>query len=323
MVLGLILLVGGIYAGYRAVFPPLPLVGVIQWTKEIKSFEDSLQGVIEGLREEGYQDGLNIHLEVRNAGGKRDRAAAAAREFQERSACLLITVGTVPTLVALEVSPIPVVYTTVGAPKATGLSRPSPPKAVRFTGTSMEVPIHDQLQFLLLARPGLKRLGILFCNATPQAVATGEKAEQLSPGLGLRPILRAVPDESPEHLEEILADLLAAKIDALFIPTDPVLGTPKNLRIICDATLRASIPVMAPDGDSVVYGPLLAYHCDFMDIGRQSGRQAAQLLRGTPLEQVPQESPDIKRLTLNLKVAQRLNLRLSRQLLCQAYHLYQ
>lgn len=326
IVLGLILVLGGIYVGQRVLFPDLPLVGVIQWTREIKPFEDSLQGVTEGLREEGYQDGLNIRLEVRNAGGERDRAAAAAQEFQERGARLLITVGTVPTLIALEVtrdSKIPIVYTNVGAPNATGLSRPAPPKSIRFTGTSMEVPIQEQLRFLLLAQPALKRLGILFCNATPQAVATGEKAEQLCPSLGLTPILRAVTDDRPELLEQTLTDLLAEKIDALFIPTDPVLAQPKNLRIICDLTMRSFIPVMSPEGSSMAYGPLLSYHCDFMDVGRQSGRQAARLLNGVPLERVPPESPDIKKLTINLKVAQSLNLPLSRQLLCQAYHLYQ
>ncbi|MEW6660320.1 MAG: ABC transporter substrate-binding protein [Thermodesulfobacteriota bacterium] len=323
MVLALILLVGGIYAGYRAFFPDLPLVGIIQWTKEIKPFEDSLQGVIEGLREEGHEDGLNIRLELRNAAGERDKVAAAARDFQERGARLLVTVGTVPTLIALEATKIPIVYTTVGAPNATGLSRPAAGKSMRFTGTSMEVPIQEQLRFLLLARPGLKRLGILFCNATPQAVATGEKAEQLCSSLSLKPILRTVTDERPELLEQTLAGLLAEKIDALFIPTDPVLGKPKNLQIICDVALRACIPVMVPEGTSMAYGALLSYHCDFTDVGRQSGRQAARLLHGTPMEQVPPESPDIRRLTINLKVAQRLNLHLSRQLLCQAYHLYQ
>ena len=54
-----------------------------------------------------------------------------------------------------------------------------------------------------------------------------------------------------------------------------MLRKPKNLEIICQATARVYIPVMVPDGNSVAHGPLLSYHCDFMEIGRQSGRQAA------------------------------------------------
>lgn len=324
ILLGLIIFLGGIYVGHRVLSPDLPLVGVIQWTKEIKPFEESLQGVIEGLREDGYQDGLNIRLEVINAQG--EKAAAAAREFLKKKAGLLITVGTVPTLIALEVTrdtKIPIVYTLVGSPNATGLSPPPPPQAVRFTGTSMEVPVVEQLRFLLLALPGLKRLGILFCNATPQAVATGEEAERVSPTLGLTPILRKVTDDRPETLLQTVTDLVHEKIEALFIPTDPVLAIPKNLQIICHAALRAFIPVMAPEGSSMAYGPFISYHGDFAEIGRQSGRQAARLLNGTPLDQVPPESPEIKILTINLKVAHELHMSLSRQLLSQADQFHQ
>jgi len=323
IVLGLILFVGGIYVGYRAMFPDLPLVGVIQWTGEIKTFEESLQGVVEGLREEGYQEGLNIRLEVKNVQRQRDAAAAAARDFQEEGARMLITLGTLPTLIALKFTNIPLVYTTVAAPNVTGLSRPAPPKSIRFTGTSMEVPIQEQLRFLLLARPALKRLGILFCTATPQAAALGEAAEKVSAKLGLVPIIRSVKDDHPDTLLKAVNDLLSQRLDALFIPTDPVLVRPKNLKIICNATSKALIPVMVANGRSVAHGALMAYHCDFVEMGRQAGRQAARLLLGVPLEQVPPESPNIKRLTLNLKVAQDLGILLPRQLLCQAYQLYQ
>ena len=129
VVLGLILLFSGIYAGHRLLFPALPLVGVIQWTSETRSFEDCLQGVTDGLREEGFQDGLNIRLEVKNIQGKREAAAAATQDFRKRGASLLITLGTVPTRIALEAtqgSDIPIVYANVGAPEATG-SPGSPP----------------------------------------------------------------------------------------------------------------------------------------------------------------------------------------------------
>jgi ABC-type uncharacterized transport system substrate-binding protein len=323
LVLGLIIFLGGIYVGYRAIFPDLPLVGIIQWTREIKTFEESLQGVIEGLREEGFQDGLNIRLAIKNVHGERDEAAAASRDFQKKGARLLITLGTVPTLIALETTTIPLVYTTVGAPNATGLSRPAAGKGIRFTGTSMEVPIREQLRFMLMVRPGLKRLGILFCNATPPAVATGEEAEKVSRSMGLTPILRTVTDDRPELLTQTLTDLLNQRIGALFIPTDPVLAQPKNLRLICGLSMRYFIPVMVPNGDSVAYGPLLAYAGDFVEMGRQAGRQAAQFLKGVSLDQVPPESPNIKRLTINLKTAQDLGFLLPRQFLCQAYQLYQ
>ena len=323
---GVVLLLGGIYLGHRLLFPPLPLVGVVYWASDIDTYEDSVQGVIEGLREEGYEHGLNIHLEVKNARRERNAAAAEFRNFQKRGARLLITSGTVPTLIALEVtrdSNIPIIYTNVSSPNAVGLARPAPPAPLRFTGASREVPVGEQLRFLLLARPGIKRLGILLCTATPQALANGGEAEKASPELGLVPIMRQVADDHPDTLLKTVNDLCSKHIDALFIPTDPVLVRPKNLKIICHATSKGLIPVMVSNGSSVAHGPLMAYHCDFVEMGRQSGRQAARLLQGVPLEQVPPESPNIKRVSINLKVVQDLNLLLPRQLLSQAYKFYQ
>jgi ABC-type uncharacterized transport system substrate-binding protein len=318
-----ILVLSGIYAGLRLLFPPLPLVGVIKWSQEIKVIDEAPHWVTEGLREEGFQDGLNIRLEVRNARGERDEATALAREFVQKGARLLITIGTVPTLIALEVtrdSNIPVIYNAVAAPNATGLARPAPPEASSFTGASMEVPAMEQLRFLLLALPKLKRLGILFCTATPPAVATGKAAEEACLDIGLTPILRAITDARLEILQETLKDLLEQKIEALFIPADPVLRVPGLLRIICEAAMGAKVPVMAADGDSVACGPLLSYHCDFPEMGRQSGRQAARFLKGVPMEQILPESPHIKKLTVNLKVAQDLGIRLPRNFISQAQH---
>ena len=322
--LGLMFFLAGAYLGCQVLAPGLPLVGVIQWTEEIASFGESRQGVIEGLREEGYQDGLNIRLKVINAAADRARAADAAHELQRQGARLLITLGTIPTLIALDVTQIPVVYCTVAAPESTGLGRPAAePQPVRFTGTSMEVPAAEQLHFLLLALPGLKRLGILNCADTPQGVATAQSAQVAAQARDLMVIREEITDDRPELLEQAMADLLRQNIEALFLPTDPVLNTPKNLGPICQMAHRARIPVMVSSPGLVKIGALLAYHADFAEIGRQAGRQAARLLAGAQPPAVAPETPMIKRLSLNLKVAENLNLELSRKLLSQVDNLYQ
>ncbi len=47
---GLGFFLAGAYLGCQVLAPPLPLVGVMQWTDEIKTFKESFQGVMEGLR---------------------------------------------------------------------------------------------------------------------------------------------------------------------------------------------------------------------------------------------------------------------------------
>jgi len=320
--LGLFLLVA--LWGCQNPFQSPPLVGIILWNPEIQSLEDNLQGVSEGLREEGYLNGVNIRLQVMNTSGDRSLTAKEIEELQQQKVKLLITLGTVPTLVALDVTcgtSLPIVYSGLGAPAATGLNWQAAAKP-RFTGTSMEVPVAEQLKMLCLAVPRLKRLGILYCTANSVAVATGTAAETAARKMGLAVVTDTVFDERPALLAKALKNMLDQNIEALFLPTDPVLASPKNLKVICERTMQARLPVMVPFESSVVYGALLSYHADFSEVGRQAGRQAARILSGVPPYEVPPEIPKVKRLTLNLKVAHDLDLHLSRHLLSRAHDLY-
>ena len=278
----------------------MPLVGVILWDKEIRSLTENFHGVLDGLREEGFQHGLNIQVRVVNAASDRSRAAEAALAFQANEARLLITLGTVPTLVALEAtrnSRLPILYSHVGNPEATGLAWPDDPQEVRFTGTSNEVVAAEQVQFLLLARPRLRRLGILYCTA--------------------------ISDDRPELLHDALAGLINQNIEVLFLPDDPVLLKPKNLRAIAAKAAQSFLAVVGPSRFCLSYGVLMAYHSDPFEIGRQTGRQAARILAGEPLCMVPPEKPQVKRLAVNIKAAHDLDLPLSRHFLSRAYHLLQ
>ncbi len=302
-----------------------PLVGVVFWGSEVPAFLENWWGVMEGLREEGYQDGVNVRLVVANVMGKRDEAAAAARRFQAEGARLLITVGTVPTLVALEAtreSRLPLVYSMVAAPEENGLGRPEPGEEIRFTGTSSEVPAREQLRFLLQAKPELRRLGVLYCSATPQAVATGHAAVAAAREMGLLTFWQAIPDDGPLLLQKALTALLREGVEAVFLPSDPILAAPHQVRSICEILRTARVPLIAPTGDCVANGALLAYHADFADIGRQAGRQAARLLRGAHPRELPPEGPQVKRLTLNLMAASELGLTLPWQLLSRANALH-
>jgi putative tryptophan/tyrosine transport system substrate-binding protein len=313
-----------ILCGCQNPFTKPPLVGIILWNKEIQSLDDNLRGVVEGLREEGYLDGLNLRLQVVNSTMDRGRAAVSTQELEEQGARVLVTLGDIPTMVALNSSPgskLPIVYSGVASPSAAGLNC-QPGVSSRLTGTSMEVPASEQIRVFMLARPRLTRLGILFCTACPEAVATGGAAEIAARNLGLRVITATVTDERPELLERALTIFREEKVEAVFMPTDSVLASPRNLELICRRLLQARVPLMVPFESSVSYGALLSYHADFAEVGRQAGRQAGRILAGVSPREVSPEIPRVKRLTLNLRTAQALGLPLSRHLLSRAQDLY-
>ncbi len=75
-----------ILCGCQNPFANPPLVGIILWNKEIQSLDDNLRGVVEGQREEGYLDGLNLRLQVVNSTMDRGRAAVSTQELEEPGA---------------------------------------------------------------------------------------------------------------------------------------------------------------------------------------------------------------------------------------------
>jgi putative ABC transport system substrate-binding protein len=313
-------------AGCRLCSPGSPLIGIIIWDRGLPFFAENLQGVMDGLREEGYQDGLNLTLKVVDAASDRDHAASAAQDLQAEGARLLITIGTVSTLVALKATPnnrTPILYSHVGHPEATGLAWPKDPGEARFTGTSSEVGAEEQLRFLLLAKPGLRRLGLLYCTATPVAEATAAALEGAAGARGLETASVAVPDDRPELLHDAMNQLISRNIEVLILSNDPVLVKPKNLSVISEQAMQAFLAVVGPTRFCVHHGAFMAFHSDPFEIGRQTGRQSARILSGAPLWTVPPEKPQTKRLTVNLKAAHKLDLRLSREFLSRAYHLYQ
>ena len=100
------------------------------------------------------------------------------------------------------------------------------------------MPVAEQLKVFQLARPSIKRLGLLFCTATPVAVATGKEAEAAAREMGLEVVKATLTDVGLEQLESALTYLQAAGAEALFLPTDPVMASPKNLKVIQERMLQ-------------------------------------------------------------------------------------
>ena len=326
IVVSLIMLLSMITAGCKVGSSGSPLIGIIIWDGGLPFFTENFQGVMDGLREEGYQDGLNLTVKTVDAVSERGRAASAAQDLQAEGARLFITIGTVSTLAALEVTRnhcTPILYSHVGNPEATGLAWPKDPEQARFTGTSSEVGAEEQVRFLLLAKPGLRRLGLLYCTATPVAEATARALEAAAEARGLEIVSVAIPDDRPALLHDALSQLIIRNIEVLLLPSDPVLVKPKNLSAISEQAMQAFLAVVGPTRFCVHHGAFMAFHSDPFEIGRQTGRQAARILSGAPLWTVPPEKPQTKRLTVNLTAAHKLDLKLSRDFLSRAYHLYQ
>jgi putative tryptophan/tyrosine transport system substrate-binding protein len=144
-------------------------------------------GLIQGLREQGYVEGQNLLIEWRFAEGRNDRLPSFAAELVRLKVEVFVTVSTDAVLAAKKATAsIPIVFTQVPDPVAQGvvsnLARPGGNLsgfsilAVELTG--------KRLELLKEAVPSLKSVIILTQRGRPANALTLNEAEIAAPTVG-------------------------------------------------------------------------------------------------------------------------------------------
>src|SRR5262245_30538706 len=117
-----------------------------------------------GLRERGYVEGQNIHVEYRFAGGRVERLAELASELVRLKVDLIVTTGTEVTDAAKRATrTIPIVFTVVVDPVGSGfvasLARPDG-NITGFSTLNMET-AGKRVELLKEVKPRISRVAVL------------------------------------------------------------------------------------------------------------------------------------------------------------------
>jgi putative ABC transport system substrate-binding protein len=290
---------------------------VLQWTEKIHAYKQTYKGVLDALEDKGYKAGVTLKIDYKNIEQDRELALKSALDLLQKKVDLILTLGTGSTMAALEATekkPIPIVFSIVGAPMATGIIRDYEDSGRNITGVSMKVEIKEQFEMVKEILPDMKKLGIIYCTEMPQAVVTGKEATVAAAGAGWKVLTVSFPKKDLPKLERIV-NSLAEKVDAIYIPTDPILNLPEHLHTIIHVADGHKIPVVSVTKKSVEDGVLMALHCDFYEIGRQAADPIVQILSGVHVQMIPSQKPIIKRLSLNLKKAKDLDIKIKRHVI--------
>jgi len=294
-------------------------IGILQWVESPIVYTWTREGFIEGMKGLGYEEGKNVQFDIKVAEGDREKAKEIAKGFVEKKVDLICALGTIPSLVALEVTKeIPIVYSIVGEPKATGIIESWVSSGKNITGVSMKIPTEKQFEMIQKAITKVKRLGILYCISTPQAIVTAEEANQTAKKMGMTPHPRSLHSDHLDRLHSVTENL-AKGVDAIYIPIDPILSAKENLLKIIEVSLRFKVPIIVVNDDSVKLGALMAFHCDFREIGKQAAPMAVKILKGMKPMDIPSQMPLSHRLTVNLKTARQLGINLNPHFLSLAH----
>jgi putative tryptophan/tyrosine transport system substrate-binding protein len=178
---------------------------------------------IDGLRDAGYIEGRNVRVEMRRVDGQYDRLPAMVADLIGRQVAATFAIGIATVRAAkAQTTSIPIVFSIGEDPVKEGfvasLSRPSG----NITGFAnfMNLLGSKRLTLLRGTVPKAVLFGMLVNATNPNANPDGRDWQAAANAIGRE--VRIFEASAERDLESAFAAIAQARIDALFVNTDPL-----------------------------------------------------------------------------------------------------
>lgn len=294
-------------------------IGFLSIASKAAVFESSAGGVfLRAMRELGYVEARDFHIEWRFADGKLNLLPKLAAELQQSGLDVIVAIGSYCVDAARKAtSSIPIVMTGVGNPVASGFVASLSHPGGNITGLSnISIVISGKyLELLHSAVPRLSAAAVLIDPTHPNHPTVLAQIQAAAKTLGVRIMPYEVRD--PDRIQDVLRTILRARADGLIVPPG-ALWEPHE-RGIADTALKNRLPTMfGGHPGALEAGGLLGYEPNRAETYRRAAALVEKILKGAKPADLPVEMPSRFDLTINLKTARALGLAIPQELLVRA-----
>lgn len=264
-------------------------------------------GVQDALKQAGYESGKNLKWQYQSAQGNTGTAAQIARKFvgDRPDAIVAIATPSAQSVVAAT-KDIPVVYSAVTDPVAAQLVPSMDASGTNVTGVSDLLALDKQIELIKKVVPDAKRVGMVYNPGEANSVVVVKAMRELLPKQGMS----LVEATAPRTVDVgAAARSLVGKVDVIYTNTDN--NVVSAYEALVKVGIDAKVPLIASDTDSVVRGAIAAVGINYRDLGEQTGRMVARILKGEKPGDIAFESSDNLELFVNPGAAQKQGVTLS------------
>ncbi|AXF21800.1 ABC transporter substrate-binding protein [Burkholderia pyrrocinia] len=270
-------------------------------------------GVRAELKAEGYGDD-KLKWEYQSAQGNTGTAAQIARKFVGDQPDVIVAIATpaAQSVVAATKS-VPVVYSGVTDPVAAQLVKGWGPSGGNVTGVSDKLPLDRQVALIKRVVPNAKTVGMVYNPGEANSVVVVKALKELLAKQGMTLKEAAAPrtvDIGPA------AKSLIGKVDVIYTNTDN--NVVSAYEALVKVANEAKIPLVAGDTDSVKRGGIAALGINYGDLGRQTGKVVARILKGEKPGAIASETSSNLELFVNTGAAAKQGVTLSSDLVKEA-----
>jgi putative ABC transport system substrate-binding protein len=194
------------------------------------------------LREYGWIEGENLHIESRGAEGSAARAASLAQELVKLDVEVLVTFGAVAGRAAKDATTTIPIVMSVGDPVRLGWVASLSHPGGNITGYSTIAPelAVKRLEILHELLPKATRIGELVDPSNVYFQLVRKEYETAFRSMGMQPVFIEIA--TPETLDQTLAELTQQRVDALIVRGDPIIFSHRDQ--IMDFALKHALPTM-------------------------------------------------------------------------------
>lgn len=276
-----------------------------------------LEAFRSGMREFGYVEGQNLHIEQRHESVNFERLPAHAAELISLDVDVLVAVTTNAALAVKKTTrSVPVVFMGVTDPISAGLAESLARPGGNFTGITNVAAIltGKRLELLKQALPTLTRVAVLWDPQAPGSRPQWEASWAPAETLDLR--LHSMEVSSVDNYPAAFRQAVRARSGAVWVTLNPLANS--NQKLIAELAIDSGLPSICARGDYAENGCLISYGPGYSTEGRDGARFVDRILKGAKPMNLPIEQPTHFELVVNLKTAKRIGVSLPHSMLVRA-----
>jgi len=278
---------------------------------EHPALDAARDGVLDGLTAEGFEIGKNLKWQYQSAQGNVGTAGQIAQKFVGDNPDVIVAIATpAAQAVAARTKTIPLLFTAVTDPVVAKLVPSWQASGTNISGVSDLLELDQQIALIKQVVPTATRVGMVYNPGEANSVVVLKQLKALLPAQGMTLVEAAAPRSVDVGSA---ARSLVGKVDVFYTSTDN--NVVSSYEALVKVGQEAKIPLIASDTDSVKRGAVAALGVNYYDLGIQTGRMAARILKGERPGNIKPETSAKVELFVNPGAAQKQGIHLSEVLL--------
>jgi ABC-type uncharacterized transport system substrate-binding protein len=277
--------------------------------------EQTLEGILAGLAENGLVKDVDFELSVSNAQGDVGTLNSIFDAVRSTKYDLIFVTSTPTLQVAVrKISDTPVVFSTVADPVMAGAGADFENHLANFTGISTMGAFGEMAELITQILPGAKLIGTLYSPGESNSVVNRDALGKYASAKGLT--LISVPVNSSSETTDAALSLCSQNIDAVVQIVDNL--TSASFSSIIKATTKAKLPLFGFVGSQVSNGAIAAVSRDYVQAGKDAVRLAIRIFKGENPKNIPFEFVSKTNLIINKSAADKVEIEIPLKILEKA-----